>query len=245
AFTYPDLGKVGMAGTPTPPTSRGRPDVEAARALYSRHADDYDLLTHWAAEDRARVVNLLDLQPGDAVVDVGCGTGLCFAEILDRIGPTGRLVGVEPSVDMLGRAGERVARAGWRNVDLRLGLAEERLRADDTFDAALFCFTHDVLRSRPALETVVSSLRPSGRVAAVGPLVGAGHEPAHLVRHQQLRDDLRRLLRALEPPAGPGPGPGGRAPPPIRRVLRLGPDLTGPASGPAGTGGRSRARGSG
>src|SRR5581483_78757 len=178
AFTYPDLGKVGMAGTPTPPTSRGRPDVEAARALYSRHADDYDLLTHWAAEDRARVVNLLDLQPGDAVVDVGCGTGLCFAEILDRIGPTGRLVGVEPSVDMLGRAGERVARAGWRNVDLRLGLAEERLRADDTFDAALFCFTHDVLRSRPALETVVSSLRPGGRVAAVGPMWAPWWAPA-------------------------------------------------------------------
>jgi len=167
-----------MAGTPTPPTSRGRPDVEAARALYSRHADDYDLLTHWAAEDRARVVNLLDLQPGDAVVDVGCGTGLCFAEILDRIGPTGRLVGVEPSVDMLGRAGERVARAGWRNVDLRLGLAEERLRADDTFDAALFCFTHDVLRSRPALETVVSSLRPGGRVAAVGPMWAPWWAPA-------------------------------------------------------------------
>ncbi|HZQ79985.1 MAG TPA: methyltransferase domain-containing protein [Acidimicrobiia bacterium] len=152
--------------------------MEAARALYSRHADDYDLLTHWAAEDRARVVNLLDLQPGDAVVDVGCGTGLCFAEILDRIGPTGRLVGVEPSVDMLGRAGERVARAGWRNVDLRLGLAEERLRADDTFDAALFCFTHDVLRSRPALETVVSSLRPGGRVAAVGPMWAPWWAPA-------------------------------------------------------------------
>jgi demethylmenaquinone methyltransferase/2-methoxy-6-polyprenyl-1,4-benzoquinol methylase len=167
-----------MAGTPTPPTSRGRPDVDAARALYSRHADDYDLLTHWAGEDRARVVELLDLRPADTVVDVGCGTGLCFAEILDRIGPSGRLVGVEPSVDMLGRASERVARAGWRNVDLRLGLAEEQLRADDAFDAALFCFTHDVLRSRSALETVVARLRPGGRVAAVGPMWAPWWAPA-------------------------------------------------------------------
>jgi ubiquinone/menaquinone biosynthesis C-methylase UbiE len=167
-----------MAGTPTPPTSRGRPDVDAARALYSRHADDYDVQTDWAGADRARVVELLDLRPGDAVLDVGCGTGLCFAEVLGRIGPSGRLVGVEPSVDMVGRAGERVARAGWRNVDLRLGLAEEQLRADDAFDAALFCFTHDVLRSRPTVEAVVERLRPGGRVAAVGPMWAPWWAPA-------------------------------------------------------------------
>jgi demethylmenaquinone methyltransferase/2-methoxy-6-polyprenyl-1,4-benzoquinol methylase len=167
-----------MAGTPTPPTSRGRPDVDAARALYSRHADDYDVLTEWAGADRARVVELLDLRPGDTVLDVGCGTGLCFAGIVGGIGASGRLIAVEPSVDMLGRAAERVARAGWRNVDLRLGLAEEQLRPDDAFDAALFCFTHDALRSRRTLEAVVGRLRPGGRVAAVGPMWAPWWAPA-------------------------------------------------------------------
>ena len=161
-----------MAGTPTPPTSRGRPDLEAARALYQRHAESYDTQTDWAGVDRAKAVALLGLQAGDTVVDIGCGTGLCFAAIEEQIGPKGRLVGIDPSVEMLGRAAERVARAGWKNVDLRLGLAQEQLNAGDDLDAALFCFTHDVLRSREALEIVVSRLQPGGRVAAVGPMWG-------------------------------------------------------------------------
>jgi len=167
-----------MAGTPTPPTARGEPDPDAACALYARHAETYDAQTDWAGADRAKVVSLLDLQPGDTVLDVGCGTGLCFAAIQERIGPSGRLVGLEPSLDMLSLAGERVARAGWENVDLRLGLAEEQLGPDDRLDAALFCFTHDVLRSRPALEAVIGHLQPGGRVACVGPMWAPWWAPA-------------------------------------------------------------------
>lgn len=167
-----------MAGTPTPPTARGNPDPDAARALYSRHAETYDDQTGWAGTDRARVVELLDLRPGDTVLDVGCGTGLCFSAILERIGPRGRLVGVEPSVDMLEQAGQRIERAGWKNVELRLGLAEEQLRDDEDVDAALFCFTHDALRSRETLEAVVDRLRPGGRVAAVGPMWAPWWAPA-------------------------------------------------------------------
>ncbi len=60
----------------------------------------------------------LDLQPGDRVLDLGCGTGLNFADLDAAIGPTGTIVGVDLSASMLARAYARVQRNCWSNVSL-------------------------------------------------------------------------------------------------------------------------------
>ena len=67
---------------------------------------------------RLRAVRALDLRPGDTVVDVACGTGLNFQLLQDRIGPDGRVVGVDLTDAMLARAQDRVERSGWGNVTL-------------------------------------------------------------------------------------------------------------------------------
>ena len=154
-----------------------RPDRGTALDLYAGHADAYDQDTDWAGPDRARAVELLFLEPGDVVFDVGCGTGLCFAEVREAVGEAGRIVGIEQSVDMLAQAHARVEEAGWANVDLVLGAVED-VELPGEADAALFCFTHDVLRLPAAVDNVLAHLRPGGRVSAVGPMWAPWWAPA-------------------------------------------------------------------
>jgi demethylmenaquinone methyltransferase/2-methoxy-6-polyprenyl-1,4-benzoquinol methylase len=148
---------------------RPAPGHEATRSLYRAHAPVYDWESLLFMRYRRRAVELLELEPGDAVLDAGCGTGLCFPLLQDRIGPAGRLVGFDVSPEMLAKADERVGRAGWRNVTLAAGPAEQVEVDCEPVDAVLFSFTHDVLQSPEALANVFRHARDGARVAAVGP----------------------------------------------------------------------------
>jgi SAM-dependent methyltransferase len=147
--------------TPRSPSTQA--PVETS--TYTRHARDYDRLTHPFAGVRRAIVEALPLSPGEVVLDVGCGTGLCFSMLLDKVGRHGRIVGIDASPQMLAVARQRVAQQGWRNVTLvQSPIAEAPIPV--AADAALFCAVHDVLRSPRALRRVV--LRPAAWVAAGG-----------------------------------------------------------------------------
>lgn len=57
-------------------------------------------------------------RPGHQVLDIGCGTGLNFALLQDAVGPTGTIVGLDASSQMLDQARSRIQRRGWPNVIL-------------------------------------------------------------------------------------------------------------------------------
>src|SRR5262249_52309762 len=95
-----------------------RPDRQLALDQYRLRARRYDRLAPLTHHLRARAVERLRLRAGQTVIDVACGTGLTFALIEERIGPHGRLIGVDLSPEMLSHARERVAINGWRNVRL-------------------------------------------------------------------------------------------------------------------------------
>lgn len=95
------------------------------REIYAKRAGNYDLsanlyylLGFREARYRRLAVQALNPEPGDTVVEIGCGTGLNFRYLEDRIGEDGHIVGVDLSASMLEKAADRVSRNGWANVRL-------------------------------------------------------------------------------------------------------------------------------
>jgi SAM-dependent methyltransferase len=141
----------------------------AARALaqYRGRAARYDAELLAFEPVRCEALPLLQLKEGDTVLDVGCGTGLSFEPLLQRVGPGGRVIGIEPSPEMIARARERVQRHGWSNVAL-LNATADAAALQGQADAAMFHFTHDVLRNDACIANVLAHLKPGARVAASG-----------------------------------------------------------------------------
>ena len=67
---------------------------------------------------RRKVVKSLQLEPGQTVLDLGCGSGLNFELIMEGIGSQGKLIGVDFSIKMLKLAQKTIDQHGWKNVYL-------------------------------------------------------------------------------------------------------------------------------
>jgi tRNA A58 N-methylase Trm61 len=134
---------------------------------YYEHARSYNRDTGVFQPYRRAVVEALPLQPGQVVLDVGCGTGLCCGLLREKVGPAGTVIGIEESPEMAAVAREYITREGWRNVTVVQSPAEDA-RLEATADAALFCAVHDILQSPGALRNVLARLCPGAWVAAGG-----------------------------------------------------------------------------
>jgi len=116
---------------------------------------------------RQKAVQLLQLKPGDRVLDVGCGPGGSFPYLVDAVGTSGEVVGVEISPEIAINARRRIEKNRWSNVRVIEGDART-VELDGTVDGLLMFAAADIYASPQALENIFPHLKDDARVAAFG-----------------------------------------------------------------------------
>ena len=143
------------------------PKVDAALEQYRLRAHGYDAELAPFEPLRLDAIKRLQLQGGETVLDVGCGTGLSFEPLKAALGERGKIIGIELCPQMLGKARERVKAKGWKGVSLVNGTADVAPLSGQA-DAAIFHFTHDILQQPEAIDHITRHLKPGARVVATG-----------------------------------------------------------------------------
>jgi arsenite methyltransferase len=113
---------------------------------------------------------LAALQPGEVMLDLGSGGGFDVFIAARKVGPTGRVIGVDMTPDMLGRARRNIPayreRSGLDNVEFRLGEIEHLPVADASVDAVISNCVINLSPDKPQVwREIARVLKPGGRVA--------------------------------------------------------------------------------
>ena len=132
-----------------------------------------------------KVVDAAGVGRGERVLDVACGTGVVAREILRRVGPTGRVTGIDPVPGMIEVATEIAPAVDWRE-----GKAEALPFSDESFDAVVSQFGLMFFIDRvQAIREMLRVLRSTGRFAV------AVWDELHNIPAYEAADEL--LLRTL------------------------------------------------
>ncbi len=107
-----------------------------------------------------------DLHPGETVLDLGSGAGGDVLIAARRVGPTGRVIGLDMTIEMLELARTNATAAGVTNVEFLHGYLEEVPLPDDTVDVVISnCVLNLATDKTVVLREVARVLRPGGRLA--------------------------------------------------------------------------------
>lgn len=145
---------------------------ESNRRFYDRIARAYDFIADTSERTvRQRGEELLALEPGERVLEIGFGTGNGVLELARLVGVKGHVAGIDISEGMAAVAERKVAEERIATpVDLRIGDARRMPFGDGVFDAAFTSFTLELFPAEDfaaVLGEIRRVLKPRGRLGVV------------------------------------------------------------------------------
>jgi ubiquinone/menaquinone biosynthesis C-methylase UbiE len=119
-------------------------------------------------EQRERIAAAAGLRPGQAMADIGAGTGLFTPYFSKAVGPKGAVYAVDIARDFLAHIDSRAREAGWANVRTVLGTERSVELPAASIDVAFICDTyHHFEYPRSTMASLHRALRPGGEILLI------------------------------------------------------------------------------
>jgi arsenite methyltransferase len=153
----------------------GYPEPELARVPDAIVASFAGVANHWL---------LGDVEPGEVVLDLGCGAGTDLLIAAQNAGPAGRAIGIDMTPAMLERAAAGAQQMGLANVELHESLIEALPLEDASVDVVISNGVIDLVPDKDAVFAEIDRvLRPGGRL-----------QFADVVIHTEVSEDARERI---------------------------------------------------
>jgi arsenite methyltransferase len=124
------------------------------------------------------------IEPGQVVLDLGCGAGTDLLIAAQMVGPEGRAIGIDMTATMLDRARQSADEMGLENVELHQGLIESLPVPDASIDVVISNGVIDLVPDKDAVFAEIDRvLRPGGRL-----------QIADVIIHTEVSEDARKRI---------------------------------------------------